>query len=389
MRVYRQFSGGIAAVAGLGLALLAAPASADDQVDWAGPHVDVIGGYGWGTGTYHFNTDGWFNTAPGQEFSVPVDGIPFGIGIGWNWQNGRYVYGFDTTFLTAIGGISNFHYTSPYFPGSDQFDLKGHWFGTLTANVGFTAGPVMFSVNAGLAVAHFVTYAKDLATPVTTHARGPVPGLAFGASADWAITPRVAVGVGYEYMVFAPFSVVSTAVPGNTDHTIRFSTHMVTAHVSFFTGGPDQGESMAPSFDWAGPYAGITASSFHELGAQAGYNFVIGDSILVGANAHVAAAICVDPSSCLELETDLSARVGYLVTPSILVYGKAGIGYMTGTHFGLIGGGLYSVGGGVEIALTPRASGFMEILGIGELGSPLFDVDFRGGLNIHFDGMFR
>ena len=47
------------------------------------------------------------------------------------------------------------------------------------------------------------------------------------------------------------------------------------------------------------------------------------------------------------------------------------------------------VGGGVEVALTPRSSGFMEILGIGELGAPLFDADFRGGINIHLDGMFH
>lgn len=390
MHVSRQFSGRIAAAAGLGLALLAVPATAD-QVDWAGPHVDLIGGYGWGTGDYHFNTNGWFNTAPGEEFSVRVVGAPMGVAMGWNWQNGQVVYGFDATFLTAFGGISSYHYVSPYYPASDDFDLKGHWFGSLTARVGFAYGPMLFSVNAGPAVAHLVTYANDSVTPVTVHERGPVPGFAVGATADWAITPRVAIGVGYEYMTFMPLSVVSSGI-GATDHTIRFSTHMVTARVSLLTGGPDGGDSMgSPSFDWAGPYAGITASTFHELGAQAGYNFVFGNSFVVGTAAQAATVICVGVGSCgpLQFETDVSARVGYLVTPNILVYGTASVGYMTGSHFGLIGGGLYSVGGGLEIALTDRTSGFMEIRGIGELGSPLFDANFRGGINIHLNGMFR
>ncbi len=382
--------GVVAITAGLGVALAALPAKAENQTHWAGPYIEAIGGDAWGTGAYHFNTDGWFNDNPGDAFSAPVHGYPLGVGLGQNWQTGRYVYGFEATFLTAVRGISHADVDSPYLPGDQNFDLKGHWFGALTARAGVALGPVLFSVNAGPAVAHLVTYANDTVTPVIVQARGPVVGLAAGVSADIRMSPRFAVGLSYEYMAFAPLTVHATGV-GETDHTIRFAAHMVTARITMLTGPATESTRARAAFDWAGPFVGPTVSSFHELGMQAGYNYVVGQSVLVGATAQAATVICVGVGTCgpLQFETDLSARIGYLAGDNILVYGKAGIGYMTGTHFGFIGGALYMLGTGVEVALSPRTSGFMELEGVGELGGGLFDANFRGGINIHLAGLHR
>ena len=384
--------GAIAASAAFVALLAALPAGADGPTDWAGPYVGPVAGFGWGTSTYHFNSDGWFNTAPGQEFTAPVRGYPFGAVLGYNWQSNSFVYGFEATFLTAVRGISHADFDSPYFPGDHDFNLKGHWIAAATARIGWSLGPVLFSVNAGPALAHLINDLDDDTGPLRVSDRGPVPGIAAGAAVDFAVSDRVALGVGYEFYAFAPLSVFITG-PGDTDHTVQFTAHTVTARLTLMTGddGAANAWSSAPRLEWSGPYVGITASTFHELGVQGGYNYVLGGRFFVGVSAQAAAVICVGVATCgpIQFEGDVSARAGAVVADDILVYGKAGIGYMTGSHFGLIDGALYSIGGGVEVALTGRTSAFMEVLGVGEFGASLFDLSFRGGFNLHFGGMGR
>lgn len=120
---------------------------------------------------------------------------------------------------------------------------------------------------------------------------------------------------------------------------------------------PDPVMAMAsPSFNWDGFYAGIGgAGSFYNTGVtigqvevEAGVNFTSGD-FLFGAEALVGWAINNAGTNSAVIGAE--GRLGYLVTPEVLLYlSGGGVHYFNGsTTFG-------TLGAGVEFAVTDDVS---------------------------------
>ena len=126
-------------------------------------------------------------------------------------------------------------------------------------------------------------------------------------------------------------------------------------------------------FSWDGLYAGVNlggqfsedgvgdSSSQFLLGGAVGVNFMVADPILLGAeiqgNYLFENDDFEDAGQFLAL-----ARLGAVVTDSVLVYAAGGAGVQFNEDDDA---GIYALGGGVEFAATDSVSVRAEILGIG------------------------
>jgi outer membrane immunogenic protein len=134
--------------------------------NWTGWYVGGHLGYGWGDKSWSF---------PGEVVTVDygVDGFLAGGQLGFNIQNGPWVWGVEADISwTNIEGSTRF-ITATY-----STDVS--WLGTLTGRVGYASGPGLFYVKGGGAWA-------DEDHAVTPNFRGSE------TRSGWTL------GVGYEH----------------------------------------------------------------------------------------------------------------------------------------------------------------------------------------------
>jgi len=138
----------------------------------------------------------------------------------------------------------------------------------------------------------------------------------------------------------------------------------------------------APSFAWAGPYAGVFAGydfgfALGEAGVQYGYNYSFGNFI---AGIELETGHPFIPGFAV-INASLNAHAGVVLADRAFLYVEAGIGEKFFTP-------LWNVGGGVEVAVTDTVSLFAEakanfaILG----GGGFFGWQLTGGTNYHPGG---
>lgn len=141
-------------------------------------------------------------------------------------------------------------------------------------------------------------------------------------------------------------------------------------------------------FSWDGFYAGAQFGgqfyptlSYGLVGVHAGINFIVADPILLGVEG---TAEYIFGSGGNFGEFFVNARLGAVVTDSVLLYGLAGTGVevnSVGTTFGT-----YQLGGGVEFAVTDSVSVRGQLVGVGFYNDPdFFDgVKATVGISYHF-----
>ncbi|HZL39902.1 MAG TPA: outer membrane protein [Pseudolabrys sp.] len=148
--------------------------------NWSGAYAGLNLGYQWGTIT---------------NSNVSPSGIAGGGQVGYNWQNGQFVFGVETDFQ---------------FTGSDDtfapFKFSNPWFGTLRGRAGAAFNNVLLYATLGLAYGSL---------------EGQIPGLdetrtevgwAGGIGAEYGFNPNWSARVEYLYMDLASrgFSITGT-----------------------------------------------------------------------------------------------------------------------------------------------------------------------------------
>jgi outer membrane immunogenic protein len=148
--------------------------------NWGGAYAGLNLGYEWGKVT---------NSA------VSPSGIAGGGQVGYNWQNGQFVFGVETDFQ---------------FTGADDtfapFKFSNPWFGTLRGRAGAAFNNVLLYATLGLAYGSL---------------EGQIPGLdetrtevgwAGGIGAEYGFNPNWSARVEYLYMDLASrgFSITGT-----------------------------------------------------------------------------------------------------------------------------------------------------------------------------------
>jgi opacity protein-like surface antigen len=397
-------------VAAAALAAMTASASAADDADyWGGAYFTPILGWGWGTASYEFATDGYYNDNIGDTFVQPLSSTPQGAAIGYNWRSGSFVWGLEAFFhshgvAAQTSCMKLYPQPPPGLPCGDtpfdpdqEWDFKGHWFTGISARAGWATGRLLLYAQAGPVLGHLVSRFEDTDADYYIWAAKSLLGVSAEVGAQVALTPRFSIGIGYQVMAMAPFRVNSESYspadfggggvpsdPGTpqgpataSDHTISYTSQILFARLTYRYGqGAPERRNIEP-FDWSGSSWGIYVGALWQIGLQYSRDYTFGDHYLAGFSVQTSLNVCCGYA----FEAGLSARLGYIWRDDILFYAEAGAAFHTGTFFNIIDGSYYSAGAGVEIALTPRMSVFMEGKAVGAPGLGFIEGNFQGGFN--------
>ncbi len=136
----------------------------------------------------------------------------------------------------------------------------------------------------------------------------------------------------------------------------------------------------APTFAWAGPYAGVFGGydftfALGEGGVQYGYNFGFGNFL---AGLEIETGHSFVPAGIIN--ASLNAHAGVVLANRVFIYGEGGIGEKLFVP-------LWNIGGGVEVAVTNTMSAFAEakanfIVG----GGGFLGWQLTAGMNYHPGG---
>lgn len=202
-------------------AALSLPASA---TDWNGFYAGLNGGYGWR------NEDSYslFRNFDGLNIGVPgttsADGAFGGIQIGYNWQRGSWIAGFESDFsISAVDGSA-----SANGNGTDAVATTDvRYFGTVRGRFGYDAGSLLIYATGGLAYADvdYDLYVADL--PVIDRLRndGVRIGYTVGGGVERTLADQWSAKIEYQFMDFGSESLTGSLVHTTEDlklQTVRF-----------------------------------------------------------------------------------------------------------------------------------------------------------------------
>jgi opacity protein-like surface antigen len=225
----------IAAVGSIGLTQIAS--AAEPLYDWTGPSIGITGGYGWG----HSNqTDAgiacsFFGTCPGggmtqiDDGSYAVQGGIIGGALGYDWQQGPWVFGVEGDYSWAnISGSSNTCGATSPIPHACGTKLQS--LGTLRGRIGYAmaaTGNWLAYVTGGLAAGDLEAWNALFASSGSDFRAG----WTVGAGVEAGITPNWAFRVEYLYVDLGNGQVfdVVPCVP----ESVSFTANIIRAGVNY------------------------------------------------------------------------------------------------------------------------------------------------------------
>jgi len=191
---------------------------------WTGGYIGLQGGWQWGRDHTAESSGG---VPTGLDEDLDSDGFIGGVHVGYNWQNGQFVYGAeaDLEFATVDGGYR--------IAGPDGTDFDMNWQASIRARIGYVpAERLLIYGTGGVAFGDLeYTYVQDDAT-FESFGSTEV-GWTVGVGAEYAFTDNLTARLEYRYTDFGDVSNLSTvAFPGFTyDHDPQF--HAVRMGVSY------------------------------------------------------------------------------------------------------------------------------------------------------------
>jgi len=259
--VRKQLLGSVAV-----LALVAGgSANATEQWTWTGVYAGANLGYSWGRSA----TDTTFsNSTTGSVLSTSsstlnLDGAIGGLQLGYNKQNGNWLWGFETDFqLSGQNGNADGTYTcsiaicqngNPTFataPAAARpvaittFNQKLDWFGTLRGRLGAAVTPaVVVYATGGLAYGHIKTdgtitgqTGAGATTSSTFGGSTTKAGWTVGAGVEWKVSGNWSAKVEYLYMdlgtVSTNGSLATNFIPLNTAFSSKITDNILRAGVN-------------------------------------------------------------------------------------------------------------------------------------------------------------
>jgi outer membrane immunogenic protein len=147
---------------------------------WYGPYAGLNLGYEWGSLS---------------NLSVNPNGVVAGGQLGYNWQNGQFVFGAETDLQLsdADATFASYQFSNP-------------WFGTMRGRAGIAYGYTLFYATAGLAYGEGKFDFAGLSQSNTSL------GWTAGAGIEFAFTPCWSVKAEYLYYNLGPQTYQLTGV---------------------------------------------------------------------------------------------------------------------------------------------------------------------------------
>ncbi|MFV0281693.1 MAG: outer membrane protein [Rhodoblastus sp.] len=158
-----------------------------------------------------------FNTI-GDSWGMKTTGTIAGATVGYNWQQGRFVYGVeaDYGYLASAGEAA----PSPARLDDTFLHTAATDYGTLRARFGVAFDRLLVFATAGVAAAHFNSYVDDpdIAIGVRSDKTALQWGYAAGVGAEYALTDHIIIKADWLNMGFQSAKstgyVNVTCVPG-------------------------------------------------------------------------------------------------------------------------------------------------------------------------------
>ena len=170
---------------------------APPPITWSGIYIGAHVGFAWSESDWNFRNVSNFNTVVGDRAGFDGDGWMGGGQLGFNVQNGRFVWGLEATLSGADISHSR---TSPFF--ADQrlsTDVDLLW--TVAGRLGYDWGGLLTYVKAGYAGATVEVSAFDSGLPIVTASKDEtLNGWTVGAGVEYLLSPNVIVGVEYNFL---------------------------------------------------------------------------------------------------------------------------------------------------------------------------------------------
>jgi outer membrane immunogenic protein len=216
--------------------------------------------------------------APSGFNSASASSWVAGAHAGYNWQQGPFVFGFETdlqgTHLNGAmsGGLT---FTPPVnpFPAGTFAQTTGtiDWYGTLRGRAGYAMGPWLFYGTGGLAYGNVSLSSTFSGLGLTTSflTSDVRTGWTAGAGFEYLFRPNLSFGLLYQYVDLGSLSGASittgpTAVISQSATThAQFQSVMASISWRF---------APAPSGQWAGAYVGGQAGGAWGNNANAIYS---------------------------------------------------------------------------------------------------------------------
>lgn len=189
--------------------------------------------------------------------SASGSGFVGGGQLGYNWQQGSWVYGVETDLSgTSLKSSMSGGLSAGCTTDAANTNAKVDWYGTLRGRAGWASGPFLFYGTAGLAYGEvelnstFTALSPALTT--TAQVSSTRAGWVIGAGIEYLLQPNLSLNLGYQYVDLGTLSLASTTTSGG------FVTQTASTHAAFHVATLGLSWRFSPSSmaPWQGLYAG-------------------------------------------------------------------------------------------------------------------------------------
>jgi outer membrane immunogenic protein len=245
-----------------------APPVMVEVYNWTGFYIGGNAGYSWGRSrtdaSFYNNTTNALLSSSSSSFDM--DGWVAGGQLGYNWQNQRWVWGFEgdiqatgqrgSTLLVCPGTVCQLGSTPilapalPGFPSNLTLNQKLEWFSTIRARAGYTLTPTVLGyVTGGLAIGEVksdgvLTGFNSVAAPVssTFSNRETRAGWTVGAGVEASLGGNWTGKIEYLYLDLGKYSntavLLTNFIPLRANMESRITDNILRAGINYRFGGP-------------------------------------------------------------------------------------------------------------------------------------------------------
>jgi outer membrane immunogenic protein len=166
-----------------------------------------------------------------------------GAQLGYNWQRGSLVYGFETD-ISGLDLRSTMNTTLPrnilFIPNpTANASSNIDWYGTVRGRLGWAAGPMMFYGTGGLAYGRAsvssTLFDNFAPTILNTQSSSVKTGWVAGFGMEYLLRPNAILNVGYQYVDLGATGLIASSPDGALKHSInaRGQFHVVSLGLSW------------------------------------------------------------------------------------------------------------------------------------------------------------
>ena len=176
-----------------------APAYVEPPFSWTGAYVGLNGGLGWGRSSFSSPFPAAFDTTGGLD----------GGTLGYNWQDGRIVFGIE-------GDIDWANIRGSAACAGTVCSTRNDWLGTVRGRLGYDLGRFMPYITGGLAAGNIRSNIAGVGTSDTTKA-----GWTVGGGIEAAFARNWSAKLEYLYVDFGRGGAIAGSSARATENVVR------------------------------------------------------------------------------------------------------------------------------------------------------------------------